>query len=353
MAIPLIGVIAALALAAGLFTSPERHRRIAGALVLAALGAGSLRAGLGTDRLPDLFRLLKAPAGDEREFLLVGLGLVAIGGLAALAMGLIRPRSERPIEPASGVRRLPAEWLLLFAGFLALVSPWLALTLGVSVLAGGIDLLGPGRPAPVRLALVFALILLASAGYLVATIVGPTSSSYAALRDGPIGDPAARLLVLLIFPAALIYLYRWSLMPAGAALLGRVAGSVLPAGLIAWQPLGMPLALAGAGIGVWLRRPEVVALSLGSYGLWSGTAPGWVGGTLLLLAAFVHSVITRGNSSDRLDRMARGMGAAGLMLIVAGGLLAQVGYSVLLAVSAAALLIVRRVEQVRLPLPEA
>src|SRR5512145_1602944 len=124
MAIPLIGVIAALALVAGLFTSPERHRRIAGALAFAALGAGSLRAGLGTDRLPDLLRLLKASAGGEREFLLVGLGLVAFGALAALAAAVIRPRSEPLIEPALDVRGLPAEWLLLLGGLLALVSPW-------------------------------------------------------------------------------------------------------------------------------------------------------------------------------------------------------------------------------------
>lgn len=341
MAIPLIGVIAGLALLAGFFTSPQRHRRIVGALVLAALGAGSLRAGLGTDQLGDLHRLLPASAGDEREFLLVGLGLVAFGVIAALILAAAPVRPESPAESPLAVRRPPAEWVVLLTGLLALVSPWLAGTLGLAVLAGGIDLLLPGRPLAVRLALACGLILLTSAGYLVATIVGPSSSSYSALRDGPIGDPAARLLVLLIAPAALLYHYRWSLMPAGAALLGRVAGAVLPAGLIAWQPLGMPLALAGAGVGVWLRQPAVVALSLGSYGLWSGNLRGWLGGALLLLAAFLHSLFGWPGYPGR-ERLAGALAAAGLMFIVAGGLLAQVGYSVLLAVSAAILLIVRR-----------
>ena len=342
MAIPLIGVIAALGLIAGLFISPERYRRIAGALVLAGLGAGSLRAGLGSDRLGDLRRLLAGSVGDERQFLLVGLSLVALGGLAALVLALVPAGPAPATVPPAPVRRQPAEWLLVVAGLLALASPSLPVTLGLAILAGGIDLLLPGRSTRVRLALIPAVILLASASYLIATIVGPAPSTYGSLRDGPIGDPAARLLVLLIAPAALVYLFRWSLMPAGAALLGRVAGSVLAAGLPAWQPLGMPLALAAAGLGAWLRRPDVVALSLGSYGLWSGNIRGWLGGALLLVAAFLHSLTAGAGHAGLLERAARGIAAAGLMLIVAGGLLAQVGYSVLLAVSAAALLIVRQ-----------
>jgi hypothetical protein len=210
------------------------------------------------------------------------------------------------------------------------------------VLAGGVELLLPGRSFRVRLTLAAALILLAGAGYLVATIIGSSPSSYEALRDGPIGDPAARLLVLLIAPAAMVYLYRWALMPAGAALLGRVAASLLHTGLMAWQPLGMPVALAGAGLGIWLRGTEVVALSLGSYGLWSGNPRGWLGGAMLLLAAFLHSLTPGTGYAARLESGARGLAGAGLLLVVAGGLLAQVGYSVLLAVSAAALLMVHR-----------
>ncbi|HEX9892444.1 MAG TPA: hypothetical protein VGA78_00915, partial [Gemmatimonadales bacterium] len=226
----------------------------------------------------------------------------------------------------------------------ALLSPHLPVALGLVFLAGALELLLPRRPRLLRCWLGAALVFLGAAAVLTATIIGPLPATYVALREGPIGDPAARLLVLLLALPVLVYLAWWSLIPAGGLLLGRIAGSVLPAGVLLWQGIGMPLTLLVAGWCAVRRRPLLLGASLGGFGLWSGNPQGWMGGGLLLAATMLWPLLpaTGQRVGPFLQRGIAGIAGAGLVLTIAGGLQVQVGYTVLLAVISAGRLVLHR-----------
>jgi hypothetical protein len=78
---------------------------------------------------------------------------------------------------------------------------------------------------------------------------------------------------------------------------------------------------------------------LGSFGLWSATSPGWIGAGCFLAAAVLAAWFPPGTALVR--RAAWSLAGAGLMLIIAAGLTAEVGYTILLAGSAAAVLLTR------------
>ncbi len=217
-------------------------------------------------------------------------------------------------------------------GVAAILSPHVLLALGLAFAAGGIRMVAPDRSGPARGALAVGLAGLGTATWLMATIIGPLSATYSALGDGPIGDPAARMLMLLLAAPATVYLFDWRLLPAAIALLARVGAELLPAGVVLWQGIAMPAALVLAFVGVRRSRPQLLAIAVGAYGLWSGTLLGRIGGAIVLGA---HGLATgRPPASARAEagHVVRLLGAAGIVIGLAGAFRVQIVYTVTLAI---------------------
>jgi hypothetical protein len=343
-AIPLVVLIAVLALFAALLTAPARFRRIAAGLALAALGAASLRTGLGAGTLGEVLRQVPTAQGSDRSFALTGIGLILLGLVAAVLLGLRLPPRQVDSPPAPVPAPRWPEWVIFGLGLGALAARHVVAVLALLFLCGALELLVFGGPAGRRIALALALILLGTAALFLLTIIGPLPATYAALRDGPVGDPAARLLVLLLLVPSFGYLTSWRLLPAAAGLVGGLGGTLLPAGVQLWQGIVLPLSLVGMGWGIVRRRPGDVIALVGAYGLWSGTHLGRVGGYLLLGCAVGWFLMPSVRAArDRIAvRLAAGVACAGLVLTLAGGLEAQVGYTVLLALGSVMVLALGR-----------
>lgn len=210
---------------------------------------------------------------------------------------------------------------VILLGLAALLSPHVILALGLGFAAGGIRLVARDTSRIDRAALAVALVGLGAATWLLATIIGPLPATYSALRDGPVGDPAARLVMLLLAAPATVFLFDWRLIPAGAAILGRIGPELLPAGMILWQGVAMPLALVLAVVAVWKKRPDVLAIAIGTFGLWSGVLPGRLGGAAVLGARML------GREPGDLARL---VGVVGTILVLYGAIRVQFVYTVLL-----------------------
>ncbi len=217
---------------------------------------------------------------------------------------------------------------VILAGTAAFISPHVLLALGCTFAAGGIRLVARDASRVERAALAVALAGLGVATWLLATIIGPLPATYAALRDGPVGDPAARLVMLLLAVPATVFLFDWRLIPAGAAILGRIGPELLPAGMILWQGIAMPLALVLAAFALRKKRSDLLALAIGAFGLWSAGLPGWgaglpgrVGGGAVLGARML------GREPGDLARL---LAAGGTAVVLYGAIRVQFVYTVLL-----------------------
>lgn len=193
-------------------------------------------------------------------------------------------------------------------------------------------MVAPDRTGLERGALAVALAGLGTATWLMATIIGPLSPTYSALGDGPIGDPAARMLTLLLAAPVTVYLFDWRLIPASIALLGRVGAELLPAGVVLWQGIAMPAALVLAFVGVRRRRPELLAIAVGAYGLWSGTLLGRIGGAMVLGAHVLANAGPPVRARAEAGHVVRLLGAAGMVIGLAGAVGVQIVYTAVLAI---------------------
>src|SRR5262245_21929037 len=209
-----------------------------------------------------------------------------------------------------------ATWAPILAGVGALFSPHVLLALCLAFAAGGIRLVSPDTTRRERGALALGLAGLGIATWLMATIIGPLPATYSALGDGPIGDPAARMLMLFLLAPIATYLADWRLNPAAAAMLGRVGAEILPAGVTLWQGIAMPLAVILALIALRRRRPDLLAVAIGTFGLWSGSLLGRVGGG----AALAARMLGQGD-------LARVLGAVGFVVVVVGSWRIQFVYT--------------------------
>jgi hypothetical protein len=218
------------------------------------------------------------------------------------------------------VKVSPRDLAPVILGTAALLSPHVLLALGLAFAAGGIRLVTRDVTRLERAALAVGLAGLGIATWLMATIIGPLPATYSALGDGPIGDPAARMLMLLLSVPVTVFLFDWRLNPAAAALLGRVGAELLPAGVTLWQGIAMPLALVLAFVAMRRRRPDLLAVAVGAFGLWSGSLLGRIGGG----AALAARMLGQGD-------LARVLGAAGFLVVLAGAWRIQFVYTVVLA----------------------
>jgi len=218
--------------------------------------------------------------------------------------------------------------LPILLGVAAVASPHVLLALGLAFAAGGIRTVGRDTPNLERAALATGLAVLGTATWLMATIIGPLPATYGALGDGPVGDPAARLLMLLLAVPVTVYFLDWRLIPAGAALLGRIGVEILPAGIVLWQGIAMPLALIAGFIAVRRRRADWLAVALGAFALWSGSLLGRLGGGAVLAARVVAGPSGEERGSGHLVRL---LGVVGAVVALAGTLRVQFVYTVLFA----------------------
>lgn len=210
--------------------------------------------------------------------------------------------------------------LPILLGVGALLSPHVLLALGLAFAAGGIRLVARDVSRLERPALATGLAALGTATWLMATIIGPLPATYAALGDGPIGDPAARMLMLLLAAPIAVYLFDTKLIPAAIALLGRVGAEMLPAGVALWQGIAMPLALVLAVVAIRRRRMDLLAVALGAFGLWSGALAARVGAGLVLGARMLGG-----------GALARVLAVFGAVVILAGSWRIQFVYTVVFA----------------------
>jgi hypothetical protein len=218
--------------------------------------------------------------------------------------------------------------LVLLLGLGAVLSPHVLIALGLAFAAGGIRLVGRDATRIQRAGLAVGLAFLGVATWLMATIIGPLPATYGALGDGPVGDPAARLLMLLLAVPVTVYFLDWRLIPAGAALLGRVGVEILPAGIVLWQGIAMPLALVVGFIAVRRHRADWLGVAVGAFGLWSGSLLGRIGGGAALAARVLAGASPEERGSGHLVRI---LGIAGAVAALAGTVRVQFVYTVLFA----------------------
>ena len=215
-------------------------------------------------------------------------------------------------------------------GAAALLSPHVIAALGLCFAAGGIRLLSPDTSRVQRAALAVGLVGLGVATWLTATIIGPLPATYSALGNGPIGDPAARLLMLLLSAPITVYLADWRLNPAAVALLGRIGAELMPAGVTLWQGIAMPLAVVLLIIAIRRKRADLLAVAIGAFGLWSGSWLGRIGGGTVL-AARIWGDLTRPVRPWRPWTPATLLALAGFLAVIAGSWRIQFVYTVVLA----------------------
>ena len=213
-----------------------------------------------------------------------------------------------------------STWAPIIAGTAALASPNVLVALGLCFAAGGIRLVASETGRLERAALAPALAGLGIATWLMATIIGPLPATYSALGDGPIGDPAARMLMLFLLAPITTYLADWRLNPAAVALLGRVGADLLPAGVTLWQGVAMPFALVFAVVAMRRRKLELVAVAVGAFGLWSGSLVGRIGGGTVLAARMLGQ-----------GDLVRVLSAVGFLGVIMGAWRVQFVYTVMLA----------------------
>lgn len=219
---------------------------------------------------------------------LVGL---AGAGIVALVVRLAGARAAPSIE-FTPLHPVAAAGILVGGGAVLLASHLGVMVAGAVVAA--VAPLGFVRvPAGRSGVLLLAVVLLLPAVWLIATIAGPVGLRLDALARGPFSPAAEVLLVLPVAVAAWVY---FGLFPVhrgvpgalvgwvGAALLVRLGHGVFPGGMEHWQPLLIPLGVAGVWHGAVTRRPGETWLAVAWIGAVTGTEAGVAGVTWLLAA---------------------------------------------------------------------
>lgn len=395
-ALGLFPALTALAVVVVLSASgPGRRWALAG-LTLALLGASSLAVGAGSDVPRDLASLARAGLAPswviEAGFglVLLGLGVMVIGaralvpGLGAAAVLLfagpllLAPGLAAALGIAAiGAATLAVAWGLVgltrpgrvlhrldalalaptgapepraaavsagvAAGLVAALTPHILAALGGALAAGVAGMASAPTRTPIRrLVFVAALAPLILATLLAVQILGPLPGGYAAVREGPFSEAAAILLVVLLLVPCVALAGVWPLhgaapgtwlAPAVVGLL-RFAAEALPAGLLHWQRVGIPLAVLGVAHGVARTRAELACAAAGLVGLWSGSL---VGGALLIVSATLLSLAgvvpaLRGRGSERLQPAVWSLAAVGGALTLRAALQAEVVYTMVLVV---------------------
>jgi hypothetical protein len=194
------------------------------------------------------------------------------------------------------------------------------------------------RPAPLAPALT---LLLVPTYWLLRTIAGPVGTSIGALPSVPL-SPAAESVVA---PALLLVAWGVSglwpfhrqapgalLAPVGALLLLRIGQPLVPGGLEHWQPLAVPLLVAGIWHAAARGRWPLLAAGAGLLGILVLSAGGAVGAACLFGAGLLLEMSALRPPSDggvtrAIPMLAWVASAWGGLLVLEGGLRSEVVYS--------------------------
>ncbi len=194
------------------------------------------------------------------------------------------------------------------------------------------------RAAPLTPTLV---LLLIPTYWLLRTIAGPVGTSIGALPSVPL-SPAAEAVVT---PALLLVAWSISglwpfhrqvpgalLAPVGALLLLRIAHPLVPGGLEQWQPLAVPLMVAGIWHAAVHRRWSLLAAGAGLLGIVVLSPAGaagaaWLFGAGLLLEASAMRTPSEGGVTRAISILPWVAAAWGGLLVLEGGLRSEVVYS--------------------------
>jgi hypothetical protein len=195
------------------------------------------------------------------------------------------------------------------------------------------------RPAPLAPALT---LLLVPAYWLLRTIAGPVGSSIGALSLVPLSPAAESLITPALLLAAWGVTGLWPfhrqvpgalLGPVSALLLLRVGHPLVPGGLEQWQPLAVPLLVAGVWHAAARKRWPLLAAGAGVLGSVVLSPAGAVGAAWLIGAGLLLEVSAMRPPSD--GRVTRAIttsawvaAAWGGLLVLEGALRSEVVYSV-------------------------
>jgi hypothetical protein len=207
--------------------------------------------------------------------------------------------------------------------------------------------LGGGSPIPVT---ALASLFILPVHQAISTIVGDTAPIIAQLANGPVSLAAEYRIVLGLAVTAWGMAGLWPfhglafplVAPLSGILLIRLGAHALPAGLEHWAPAFMPLAL----LSLWHvvasnlddsarpRRLIEMAVALAFLGAFSGEqgVPGayWLLGSAALVP-WLYFVLQRGMSKSAVGGLLWFPLVWGALLVITGGLAAQVTYTVLAA----------------------
>lgn len=317
-------------------------------LLIAIAGTRSWLVGAGALAVAFSLRLLLAGTSIARTGIALLLLAVTVGGLT-LAAWAVRERLRRPAtlqeEPRSPGRPFQVTVAL---GLIALISPWYWLT-GAAAAAAFLVVLGLSLRRSQRVMAVSSA-LLVPAGLVVLAAVGAAPVARAGPAAGSVGAGHALLVAGLLLVPSAVGMAAWpchrvglavGLAPAALALMDRIAVETVPLGLAWWLPAVFPVALVGVFRGLLASQGVAAAGSLGWLGLWIGTPASLLGALLLAATALAapHTSHTRNGAQWAGSRILWASGGAGGVLVLWGGLTAQVAYSALLALLAAAALL--------------
>jgi hypothetical protein len=231
------------------------------------------------------------------------------------------------VAAGAGAVALGPHLVLVFIGTIA--AAWCAYLLFHSRTA---------RATPLAPTLV---LLLVPTYWLLRTIAGPVGASIGALPSVPLSPAAEALLT----PALLLVVWSVSglwpfhrqvpgalLAPVGALLLLRIGHPLVPGGLEQWQPLAVPVMVAGIWHAAVHRRWPLLAAGAGLLGIVVLSPVGTVGAAWLLGAGLLLEVSAMRAPSEsgvtRAIRILAWVAAAwGGVLVLEGGLRSEVVYS--------------------------
>jgi hypothetical protein len=320
-----------------------------GVIVVARLSARLLMAG-------GLLRAVSAGVAlGAAGAILLALGRTIAASGPARALGS-RLFSEplRPAPPANRRTRGLAAAILAGASATALGPHVATVFLGVIVAVwSAYFLFHPrgSRPAPVTPSLT---LLLAPVYWLLSTIAGPEGLSVAALSVVPLSPAAESLVVPVLLLVGWSVAGLWPLHrqvpgalvgPLGALVLVRIALPLAADGLEYWQPLVVPVLVAGIWHAAAVARWPLLATGAGLLGVAGLTPEGLTGAGWLLNSGLVLelcSVLGLPVGVVRLARVAAWIaGAWGGLLVLQGGLRGEVVYTALGAAGLALLVLSR------------
>lgn len=263
----------------------------------------------------------------------------AVCGAVPLLLASAMPPRVLPVAAPPMVPSRKSDWYLMALALAAATSNRLMLVL----LAPVLPLLDrssrqdpPGRRR-MLLPVLATLVLVALVAYAI-SLGGTTAVLTAFGFEPPLIGAVERVTGASVLAVAVLMVAPWPLhrfgpgivlVPAAAALVYRVSGSIAPLGISGWLPLVAMLLVPSAIFAAWRGHWTT---ALGSVALLAAPRPGWQGMSLLLLIVVTLPLVSAGNprQPDRISFPEAGYAATLLGACLALGTAAMLAHEVVL-----------------------